>query len=167
MNGPVHTAEEEAVRTGRGFLASTGFVSVPAGSYLNFVLSNPSGSGKNVFVTLRKFVQSTAGILTYQGRSNPTAISGGTAVTPSQRRNDLSTASVASFTYQSATQNISTGTAGPTGMIPASGIDEAITSLRVISPGTSMGYSIGGAGGGLAAQAGIAVDIVWFEESIN
>ena len=167
VNGPVHTAEEEAVRTGRGFLVSTGNISVAANNYLNFALVNPAGSGRNIFVTLRKFTQSTGNVLTYQSRTNPSAISGGTSVTPTQRRNDVSTASVATFSYQASTSAISTGTAGASGMIPLSGVDESITTLRMLAPGTSLGYSIGGAGGVLTSAATIGVDIVWFEENTN
>lgn len=168
VNGPVHTAEEEALRQARGYTASTGVVAVATNNYLNTKLCNPANSGINMFITVRKYNSNITGgntPLEFQTYANPTTVptSNGTI----SNRWVGGGPSAATFQYQMATSMLSGGTLGTSGFIATNGQGDTIVTQIVLTPGQCTGVSIGGGGGGLAAAARVSASFVWYEEPIN
>ena len=157
QNGPAHTTKEAAVRGGRGFKHSFA-AAVAAGNVLNYILSNPAGSGRNLFLDFRRFQQTSANVLQFQQFINPTQLTtGATTLAIANRRNDSTMTPVAVAKMIMGTAALATGTAGPVGYITTNGVSDATDLLDMIAPGTSIGYSFTGVGG--TAFTGTAANI--------
>jgi hypothetical protein len=133
---------------------------------------NPSDSGVNCFVTLRRFSNDRAAtanmlqaglVLTYD------AITGGTTVTP----NNLRTGGVASnidFTYKVDSATLQSGGGDATAVLETplalNGIPTQIDVLRLVQPGEKFAYTIEGLGGGSGSSI-VAFAAVWYEEPVH
>ena len=172
VNGPVHDSLEQATRAGRAFSVGTGITEVTAGNFLNYIFSNPSGSGVNAFVTLRSFTNNRANgsvPLEVGQVISPVALDTPVNVIPANLRNGSGTSSML-FNYkaQAARIDSSPTTANPIGLItPTGGIVLKVETMRLVQPGESFGFFAGGAGNNLASAARIAMNVVWYEESVN
>lgn len=139
---------------GKCFSFAIPLTQVAVGNYLNVTLTNPAGSGETFIVLERRFSQTTANVLAYNYFVNPGAISG--TVTTKSGSNQLtssSNTSALSLNYAVSTTAM-TGTAVGAMPIPPNGVENPpIALLRSISPGTSIGYQMGGTGGVLTAAS--------------
>jgi hypothetical protein len=166
VNGPVHTSFEEAVRDGRAFSAGTGFQSIATTNYLKYRFSNPSDSGVNAFVTIRRTVTATtSAFLNSQLVISPDAMTTPTAVTPANLRTGGVTSDI-DFTFKNDAAALSGGTLTGGLPIPLNGIPLNIDTVRLVQPGEVFGYQIQGAGT-LAQPVSCAVAVIWHEETVN
>jgi len=167
INGPVHNTFEEAIRGGRAFSAGTGVQSLSGSNYLKYRFSNPSDSGVNCFVTLRKTVTATTTtFLTSQLVISPSAITSPTTVTPSNLKTG-GVASVVSFTHKNEATALTGGTLVGGLPIPLNAISLDIDVIRLVQPGEVFGYQIQAGGGGLGSAIQTGMSVIWFEETIN
>lgn len=172
VNGPVHTAQEEAARAGRAFAASTPVVAAASGNFLNSYINNPSGSNVNLFVyKVTHGTDSTTTILQYNrigGLSNA-ATAAPTAITPANA-NIGGAASNATLAYGMNATALAGTIIGTVGFIPINGIpaDLPLTPTRV-APGQSFGYRISGVGGGLftGTPPNMKTSYFYYEEAVN
>jgi hypothetical protein len=173
ISGPVHTAEEEAIRNAHGFSASTGIQTVPAGMFLNLAINNPSNSSLNMFIRRRFFFTNRSGAdapLQISQLENPVT-TGMTFRTGSNLQlgapaspNPLSVCMLA-FNVSATHIDTSPPTSNPITALSAVGSPFVIDTERELKPGATLGYYITGTGSGANASK---VDFVinWFEESI-
>ena len=167
--GVTRTDEDEAVREGRAFIASTAVTSIPLGRILVFVFRNPANSGVNVMLTSRRFSsdQSTGDTpIEYLAYVNPTYVPAAASVVASRVVGGPS--SVCTFRY-----TVGTAASITMGGIAASG--ETIMSgggattrdvLVVVPPGTSLGYTVTGAGNNLIQAIRASGTLEWYEEPV-
>lgn len=169
INGPVHSAEEEATRARRAYVASTGAQSISTTQTLYTILKNPANSGINLFLTERIFGtnQKTNDVpIYYQAWGNPTAVLSNNS-TPINRFLG-GVGSNVSFTYQIATTGSIAmgGTIGSGEPIPLGGIVRERKFQVIVPPNTSLGFAITGtnvASGSMTAFC----NLQWYEELIN
>lgn len=167
INGPVHDAMEEAIRAGRAFSVGTGVQAAAIGTYLKSRFANPSNSGVNCFVTLRSFTNNATGgtLPELQIFTSVPAMTSPTAVTPSNLKNGAAS-SVVDFSWKMEA-TILGGTAGAGLIVPNSGVPRDINTVRLVQPGESFGYVLGGAGGILTSALRGSMVFTWYEEAIN
>ena len=170
INGPVHSAEEEAQRSGRGFSANTGTQSILAGQYLKYRFANPVGSGKRCFVYMRDFTNDRKANDTIPQTVfcvNPDPIDTPNTVTPI----NLITGgapSTTEFTWK-VDDTVLTNPAS-TRFLSINGIPLQLdkTWTRAVDPGQSFGYYIQGtAGGALQNALSASMLCLWYEEEYN
>lgn len=163
-----YPAWEWGTRNGRAFVASTTVQTVNSSNYLASVFSNPTGSGKNCYLMMREFASNVTGSspLEYQAFVNPTVVLTQTAASANMMLNNA-TASVGMVKWQIATSFTMGGTPASGGFLPVSDEPRELNYLGIITPGTSLGYLIQGAGGGsLQNQARVTMTYFWYEEAI-
>lgn len=159
------TPEDVSVRDGRAYIAATPQVDVTSGNYLHTKLTNPAGSGNNLFVTLRRFTNTGADILGYLAYANPTATpsTSGTVI----NRLIGGAAAAATFHYEQNTNATFLGGAtGSVEAIPANGIVAVRNVLVVIPPGASLGFTVAGDGGPVNGGHVTAV-LEFYEETVS
>lgn len=168
VNGPVHDSFEEAQRAGRAYSVGTGVQSVTSTNFLQMRFENPSGSGRRYFITQRLFSNNRA-----SGSTNlelgffptySTPLSGATTV-PGNNLRPGSPASSVDFEW--VVDNTSLGTPALGQILPVNGNQFKIDVARIVEPGQSFAYQIGGAGGGLNNAARIAAAFIWLEEGLQ
>jgi hypothetical protein len=168
VNGPVHTAEEEAVRAGRAYIMSTAMQSVAAGSFLNATISNPTGSGVNVFVTMRMFECNQANGATpaeWTTYANPTTVPATTSAPVNRMLGGGASTTV--FRYAVSGTALAGGTVADSGTVYTGGGPTPNVIMSTLVPGQTGGVVIGGGGGGLAAAQRCKVSYAIYEESTN
>lgn len=165
VNGPVHTAEDEAVRAGRAYLASTGVLAVSSGNALFGILSNPANSNRNFNITKRLFGNTSDTVLEYQVYSDPTATLSQVGAKPNRLVAGPVTNAI--FTYQVApVANITMGgTLGSGEPISSNGIIRERELLVQLPPGRKLGFKIDG-NGNLIMASRLALTLEWYEEEI-
>lgn len=167
VNGPVHSALDEATRAGRAYSVGSGVQSVSTSNYLQVRFANPIGSGKRCYVVNRNFSNNRAsGSVNLEAGLfpvNPATISG-TAVTPN---NLLPGGDASASTFEWLVDTNSLGTPAVARILPVDGVQDNIEILRLVNPGQSFAYQIQGAGVALASQARISFGMVWYEEDFN
>lgn len=165
INGPVHGADEQAARAGRGFVSAPSGQNVQAGNVLAFTLSNPAGSGRNILITNRKFAALASEDVEYLAYVNPTITL--TQISASNNRflGDTATA-VGVFRWQTGTAAsiVMGGTQASGEPIPNNGVAVNRQLLVILPPGTTLGFTITGSGNNLQNSARLFATIEWFEE---
>jgi hypothetical protein len=165
--GYVRTEESEAVKEGRGFVASTAVLPIEIGQILAFVLVNPADSGVKLLITNRRFTSDQANgdiPIEYRAYSNPTYVPGTAGVVVN--RSVGSPASDATFRYATGASETITmgGTAGSAETIRTGGGASERQLLVVIPPGNSLGFTVTGAGQNLSQATRVSGTIEWYEE---
>jgi hypothetical protein len=163
------TMEDQRVLAGAGFSVSTSVVAVAAGSDLNAILSNPAGSGVNLLMTSRILASNMANgatVAEYIRYASGATMPAGTptVVTPGNRLSGGPTTGARLSWLMAA--NPLVGTATSSGFIPSGGARLELKESVIIAPGMSLCYSIGGAGGGLAAASRLAMTFLFTQEPI-
>jgi len=157
--------EEMQVLAGRGYSVSTAVVSVASGNFLSVELANPAGSGVYYVLTSRVLSNNVV------GGSAPLEYSryASTATFPTSAATNVTIGNrIAGGPPATGTFRYTMGTAAPagaitsSGFIPTNGEEKRIKDVVILAPGTRLIYSVGGAGGGLAAMARIAVTFLFF-----
>ena len=168
INGPVHNTCEEAQRAGRAYSVGTGVASVTSSNFLQARFQNDSDSPRVCFITQRIFTNNRA-----SGATNlelgffptyATPLAGATVVAPNNLRPGGNGSSV-TFEHRTSTSSLGTPVLGQ--ILPVDGVAFTIEVVRIVSPGQSFAYQIGGAGGGLNNAARIAMAFIWFEEDLQ
>ncbi len=175
VNGSVQNSDEDAVRAGRGFTASTGTQSVVAGQYLNLYIANPPGNTSRVIYTLRNVsCDNPSGQIApkWYGLPNPTTGLPTTAVAVLNRKTGGAASAVTAFVSNGTTLPDTTTTtpmASRTGgMIPTGGMAGGPGSVvRTLEPGQSTVLTILGTASGVAANPYCTIDYFWYEEATN
>jgi hypothetical protein len=168
INGPVHSAEEEATRSGRAFLSGTGVIPVTGTEAVFVKFENPSNSTHNLFLARRLFSANRTGtdaILEYRAYVNPTMVL--STVGPEiNRRVGSPFAAQAIWSWQAADFTTITigGTEGSGGFIPHLGVPEVRDLEVVIPPGESLGFVVTGQGNNIGQAARISIALEWYEE---
>lgn len=166
--GPVRTTFEEAERAGRAYSVGTGTLGVTGSNYLQWRMENPSGSGKRYYITERWFSNDRA-----SGQENletefyptyATPLDGATTRTPN---NLLPSGPASDAVFEYVVDNTTLGTAALGQVLPVDGVILKIEVDRVLEPGQSFAYQIGGAGGSLSNAARIASTVIWYEEDLQ
>lgn len=139
---------EQCIERGCAFSVGTPLLPVRRNEYFKYWLSNPAGSGKRLYVTLRGFSNNRRINQSHLVRDlviNPTADGGGQSVAFNPLDGFSAGMAVGSFGY-------AIGGAFPE--VPAlsrnfqSGTTINITVPRIVLPGQSFGYQIAGRGNG-------------------
>jgi len=171
ISGPVHTAEEEAIRNAHGFTFNTGIQLVGAGQYLNVIIKNPSNSGVNLFFRRRYFFTDRVfadAPLTFAQLTNP--VDPGLTFAQGSNLQTAPTASPAPMSNCTLAFNVS-GTHIDTSPPTANPIQAIIDTQqpfifdteRMIVPGASLGYYVAGVGtDGFIPQVEFLCN--WYEE---
>lgn len=168
INGPVHSAFEQAVRNSRGFLDSTGVTPVQAGNVLACILTNPIDSGVNLFLVNRLFSNNallTDSNLEYLAYGNPTAVLATQRTGINLKSGGVT--SLAIFKYEALPiidlvmgGIIGTGEVLPNGQPYSRPVD------FVLPPGGSVGFTIDGEGQNLSKAVRMSIVLEWYEESV-
>lgn len=165
INGPVHNALEEAIRSGRAYSVGTGNVSL-SNQTLNMIFSNPSDSNVNCFVARRRFSNdrtSNQDMIQTGLVTTFSDLTGATQVTP----NNLKTGggvSVVDFEYKIDSSPL--GTPVIETPLPLNGVPFADSEIRLVQPGQKFAYTIEGLGGG-NNTSNVAATFIWYEETVN
>ena len=171
LNGPVHTADEAAIRAGRGFRLATQLTAVTANQNFNFALLNPAGSGRNVFVQGLWVCQTSASVLQLSQRvgvNTQTSAVTPTTITPVNRRPDSATTSVVTAAAGASTTAITAGTLGAQIPLQPSGACTQVQEIDMLTPSQSLGLTVAGVGGGLNGTASsITAYVEYYEEGVN
>ena len=164
VNGPVHNAEEEAVRSGRAFLAGLSGTALTSGQEVHFILRNPATSTRSLYLTERLFASVASSNIEYKAYANPTNILTGTGVAVARKVG--SQQSLAEFTFQVATADtiVLNGAGGSSEPIPITGEVRERKLLVIVPPDNSLGFTIRGAGNNLGQAARIWSTLQWYEE---
>lgn len=165
----VLSREDAKTLAGQGYTVSTAVVAVSAGNSLSVELANPAGSGVNYVIASRVFSNNIIGgqaPLEYTRYAATATFPTGTptSVTVNNRLTG-GPASTATFRYMMGSA-VPSGTATSSGFIPTNGEEKRIKDIVIIAPGSKLIYSVGGAGGGLAATARIAVTFLFYTNPI-
>ncbi len=171
ISGPVHTAEEEAIRNAHGFTFNTGIQTVTAGQYLNVIVKNPTNSGVNLFFRRRYFFTDRVHgdpPLTFAQLTNP--VDPGLTFTQGSNLQTTPTASPAPMSNCTLAFNVS-GThidTSPPTVNPIQAIIDTqqpfiFDTERMLVPGASLGYYVAGVG---TAPNAAQVEFLcnWYEE---
>lgn len=171
VSGPVHTAEEEAIRNARGYTFNTGIQTVAAGQYLNVIIKNPSASGVNLFFRRRYFFTDRVfadSPMTFAQLDNP--VDPGLTFTQGANLQTAPIASPAPMSSCTLAFNVSATRidTSPTTPNPIQAIIDTdqpfiIDTERMILPGASLGYYVPGTGNG-ASAAKVEFLCNWYEE---
>lgn len=165
VNGPVHNTFEDVQRAGRAYSAGTSVQSVTADSFLQYRFENPIDSNKLYFVEKRIFSNNrSAGQGNLELSFFPTysaPLPGASAVTPNNLRPGGASSSAL---FEWVVSSTSLGIAPLGQILPTGGALFTLTISRILEPGQSFAYEVGGAGGGLNNAARVASTIIWFEE---
>lgn len=168
INGPVRTTFEEEQNKGRSYSVGTSTQAVTTGNYLQFRFENPSDSGKRYRVTERWFANDQAsGAENLETEFFPeyaTPLTGATVVTPNNL-NPSFNGSDAVFEWLVDSTTLGTPALGQ--VLPNDGIMFKIQVPRILNPGQSFAYQIGGAGSSVNNAARVAVTFVWYEEDLQ
>ena len=151
-----------ALFAGTAYSASTGVQAIAANNYLNARLVNNS-TAASCTVILRRASNLSAATLTYWSGNSPAVLASSTTVTPGNRYvgGPSNVASSAAFTWNTSTTAAVPPTAPSDGISPTGGHDEVVTE-KGLAPGASLGLTIGGTGGGLAAAGQAAITMAWY-----
>ena len=159
----------QAVFEGRAFLAPTGVQEVETGEALQLVLTNPSGSGKNLVITKRWFdnnVLAREPPLEYRAFGNPTAVLD-TPVTPvNLLLGPGQPASVATFAYQLSAPVTMGGIEGSGGPMATGGARTTVGVLAVAPPGVSLGFMVEGQGAGVLGLTRVSATLLYYEVDV-
>lgn len=167
--GGTLSREDAKVLAGQGYTVSTAVVAVSAGNSLSVELANPAGSGVNLIMSARVFSNNVIGgqaPLEYTRYAATATFPTGTptSVTVNNRLTG-GAASTATFRYMMGSA-VPSGAATSSGFIPTNGEEKRIKDIVIIAPGSKLIYSVGGAGGGLAATARIAVTFLFYTNPV-
>jgi hypothetical protein len=158
------TREDARVLAGFGYTVSSSIVSVAANNYLNGQLTNPANSGVTYVMTNRILACNIVGGQApseYARYSTGATLPGTpTSVAISNRRAG-GAAITGTFQFQMGTAPM-TGTISSSGFIPTNGERLDLLPVVLVPPGTTLNYSIGGAGGGLAAAARCVMTLLFY-----
>jgi hypothetical protein len=168
VNGPIHTALEEAQRQGRAFSVSTNVQPVTANNYFKSRFENPSGSGKRCFVVNRLFSNNRAsGAVNLEAQLyvNDNQLATPTTVTPNNLHPGLNISSAVVFTWNASSTDL--GGAAFSRILPVNGALDSIDITRIVDPGQSFTYQIRGAGNSIQNAVRTSVAMIWFEEDVN
>ena len=176
IGGPVHTAEEDALRNGKAFSSSSGVQMVTAGQYMSMMLANPSNSGVRAIITKRTIAcDNPTGQVApkWYGLANPTLNLPATVTAISPRKtggstsllNSTYTASSATFPDTTTSTPLASRVSAliPTGGGPGGPGDV----MRTLEPGQSTVLTILATANGLGTNPSCAIDTFWYEESVN
>lgn len=164
---PVFSAKDTALRDGRAFLASTGMVNVEAGQSLYMILSNPAGSGRNLFIDERWFDNDRAtgsDPLEYTAFIGPTATLTVTATSINLLSGQPVGAGV--LTHQANSAITMGGVQGSSAPLPTGGVRQNIELGLILPPDFRLGFRIDGGGNNLEQSARIGMTFVWHEETV-
>lgn len=164
VNGPVHTAEEEATRDKRAYLVDITGTDLPSSNELAFILKNPSGSGYNLMLTDRLFASNSPDPLEYVAYVNPT-ITLSNSITPINRYLGAN-GNVMEFTYEVADEGtlVMGGIRGSSQPIPYDNTTVNRELLAIIPPSNSLGFLIRGAGRNIFSAARVWATLQWYVE---
>lgn len=152
--------DQSSTRMGVSYSVGTGIVSIPANNFLNVVFTCAAPTGSVCIVYLRGYGNGSTATLQYQNFRGPTAITGGTTKTVGNKSLAANAvASTSNLTYATSTATISTGTAAITDFVYPN-FEVLLTPATVMKPGDTIGISISGIGGALAAAANAEVKII-------
>lgn len=169
LAGGLLSREDAKTLSGQGYTVSTAIVAVSAGNSLSVELANPAGSGVNYVITARVFSNNVVGgnaPLEYTRYAATATFPTGTptSVTVNNRLTG-GPASTATFRWMMGS-TVPSGAISSSGFIPTNGEEKRIKDIVIIAPGSKLIYSVGGAGGGLAATARIAVTFLFYTNPI-
>lgn len=167
LNGPVHTAEEEATRDARGYIASTGVLSVAAGNIIIATLSNPTDNSNNLFVKSRTFANNrspTDDNLEFIGYANPTYVPTTLGNIVNRRAGGNPSSAVFRSEARSIVGLTIGGIMGRNQILP-NGVPYNLDFDFIIPPGNSLGLVIAGEGNNLANAVRIGLELRWYEEA--
>lgn len=166
INGPVHSTFEEAQRAGRSYSVGTGVQSVTTSNFLQYRFFNNTNNLRRCFVTDRIFTNNRpSGSVNLELGFFPeyaTALAGATDVTPNNLKPG---GAAAAAEFQWRVNGTSLGTPALGQILPLEGVSFDIQINRILEPGDSFAYQIGGAGGSLNNAARISASVIWFEET--
>jgi hypothetical protein len=165
-NGPIHGPELEAVRSERGFIASTGPQPVESGNVLVTTIQNPADSGVNLFLTDRIFGNSsgpTATNLEYAAYANPTYLPTTTGNGFNRKRGFPVSTSSFNYEVRSITGLDMGGSLG-TGAILPNGFPYDLQFEFILPPGNGLGFIISGAGQNVGQAVRVSIGFIWYEE---
>lgn len=168
INGPVHTAQEQAVRAGQAFVASTGVQDVEAGNVIVMTFENPAGSGVNVHLRNRLFGNNrgpTSTNLEYTAYASPSFVPANTENGINLRGAVPFSTSIFRWEVRSQIGLVIGGTEGSGEVLP-NGTTYSRPLEVMILPGRSVGFVINGAGNNLANAARVSMTLEWYEEDI-
>lgn len=161
--------EDQRVLDGFGYTVSTAVVGVNTGNYLIAELANPTGSGANLIMSSRVLSSNISGgaaPLEYARYASASTFPAGTPTNvPVNNRIAGGTASAATFRYMMGTA-LPSGTVSSSGFIPTNGEEKRIKDIVIIAPGQKLIYAVGGAGGGLAAAARVAMTFLFYTRAL-
>lgn len=166
-NAPFHTADEGAVRAGRGYTISTSYQPLSANQYLSLYVSNPATNGVRLILKNRLLACDATTALRYFGLGSVTTNIPTTAVTVPNRKTGGSVSNVTAFYGVGSTRpdTATSTTAPPGGIVPALGGEPTLPE-RTLEPGTNYSMFIQ-APGTLGTNVGCTITFVTDEESIN
>lgn len=157
--------EDQRVFDGFGYTVSTAVVAVGTGNYLMCELANPAGSGVSLVMSARVLSSNISGgaaPLEYQRYASAATFPTGTPTTATvNNRIAGGAASTATFRFMMG-GILPSGTVSSSGFIPTNGEEKRIKDIVIIAPGQKLIYAVGGAGGGLAAAARIAMTFLFY-----
>lgn len=167
--GPVHTADEHAVRSGRGFISSSGVLPVTTGNVVVVTLQNPSDSGVNLFIERRSFTNNIAPTgtnLEFIGYANPTYVPTSSGVGVNRNAGDA--ASAAEFKYEvRAIAGLTIGGITGVGTVLPNGTPYDLDFIFILEPGKGLGILVEGEGNNIGNAARISLGFMWHEEIVN
>lgn len=157
------TREEARVLRGFGYTVSTSIVGVSSGNYLNAQLTNPANSGVTFVMSSRILACNIVGgqVPSEYARFSSGATLPGTPITVPVGNRRTGSPGVGTFQYSMGSAAM-TGTISSSGFLPTNGNRLEIKEVVLIPPGSTLNYSVGGAGGGLAAAARCAVTFLFY-----
>jgi hypothetical protein len=157
------TREEARVLRGFGYSVSTSIVAVSSGNYLNAQLTNPANSGVTFVMSSRIMACNIVGGQTPSEyvRYASGATLPGTPITVPVGNRRAGSAGIGAFQYNMGAAQMA-GTISSSGFLPTNGNRLEIKEVVLIPPGSTLNYSVGGAGGGLAAAARCAITFLFY-----
>jgi hypothetical protein len=165
MVGSSPAYEDRRVLDGFGYTVSTAVVGVNAGNYLLAELANPANSGVTLVMSARVLSSNISGgaaPLEYARYVSSSTFPAGTPTTATvNNRIAGGAASPATFRFMMGS-NLPTGAISSSGFIPTNGQEKRIKDIVLIAPGQKLIYAVGGAGGGLAASARVAMTFLFY-----
>lgn len=164
----VETSEEEAVLGGRAFIGSTAVAPVVIGNIMAITISNPAGSGKNMFLTNRRFSSTNADsdpVLEYLAYVNPTIVLSTAAAMPNRRIGGPATAMVMRYQVAPAASLVMGGVSGSGESIRNGGGATERRVMVIVPPGQTLGFTVTGSGNNLSHATRLSVSLEWYEEA--
>lgn len=161
--------EDQQVQNGLGYTVSTQVMAVNAANYLITELANAANSGVNFIMTSRVMTINIAdgsAPAEYSRYNSASVIPGSPTTATINNRLQGGASAPGTFRYVMASTLPTGGAATSGGFLPTGGEEKRIKEIVIIPPGGKLIYTIGGAGGGLAATARIVATFLFYTRPV-